>query len=329
MRTLRLLVKLARMEARQRNGRPRPDLLMRGFFSDRAGLYPISPGNRAGFLTDWEIETRISRLNSAGAAAPLNDKLLFHLFLDRVECAVPRPELAGAWIDGSFVPIGCFPSLESLAESGAELVAKPIRGAGGAGVKLLTADCRPIPGAVILERRMEQHSYAGAIFPHAVNTIRLFTARDPDGGAPFVLGAVHRFGTAKSAPTDNRSRGGIVSRIELDTGRLSPAVGKDARNRRHVYPSHPETGGQIEGVAVPGWGSVTRAGLTLASHFPSLRFIGWDLAIGSTGPMLIEGNAALPNPMMLQMHGPLLSDARARRFFHAAGVISDSRARAC
>jgi hypothetical protein len=195
-------------------------------------------------------------------------------------------------------------------------------------VTLWTADSKPVPGTMILERRVEPHAYARAIFPDAINTVRLYTARDPDSGAPFVLGAGHRFGIAKSAPADNKSKGGIVSSIDLDTGRVSVAVGTDERNRRYEYPSHPETGGQIEGIAVPGWEEVKRAALTLANCFPSLRFIGWDLAVSPNGPVVIEGNAQLPGPSLLQMHGPLLADARARRFFHAVGVLSGSRARA-
>lgn len=300
--------------------------MLRGFFSDRAGLYPIDATNRHLFLSDWEIEARLSRVNPPDSAAFLNDKLATHLLLDRLGVPVARAELAGVAADGRLLPVGRFPSIAALVASGLPLIAKPVRGSGGSGVTALEPGA-PLPerGVWLLEGRIEAHAYGQAIFPDALNTIRVVTARDPDGGAAFVMGAAHRFGVTRSAPTDNRKRGGIVSALDLTTGQLSAAVGPTRRNRRTCFASHPETGGRIEGVRVPMWDQVREAALALAEALPSLAFVGWDLAVTGSGPVLVEGNASLPNPNLLQMHAPLLADARARRFFLTQGVISPHR----
>ena len=321
---LRLLAHIAGMEWRNARGRHHPRLLADGFFSDRAGLYPFDRFPRALFLNDWEIETRLGRINPPEARAPLADKLLFHLLVERLALPVRLPVLAGLANGGAFVPVDPFASWEEAAR--APLIAKPVSGSGGRGVLRLEPGAAIPPGTNLIERAVKPHPYAAAIFPGALNTVRVMTARDPDTGAPFVLGAAHRFGTPASAPTDNRKQGGIFSAVDLTTGILSAAVGLGPGNRREVHAAHPETGARIEGVAVPCWNRLLADALMLARTFHDLAFVGWDLALDKEGPVVIEGNASLPNPNLLQAHAPLLLDPRARRFFSHHGVISARRA---
>ncbi len=322
---LRQLAGLGLTEWRSARGRPQPRLWVRGFFSDRAGLYPLGRFASELFLTDWEIETRLGRINPAESLPLLGDKLLFHLLLDRLGLPVILPELAGITMGGRFVPLGPFASWEEAAR--APLIAKPLRGSGGRGVIRVAPGARP-PRAngLLIERCVAAHPYAQAIFPGALNTARVMTARDPDDGSIFIFGTAHRFGTRISAPTDNRKQGGIVSAIAEESGILTEAIGLGAGNRRTVHCAHPETGAPIVGVAVPHWQQVKDAALVLAQAFPALLLVGWDFAVTDAGPVLIEGNAALPNPNLMQAHAPLLARPRVRRFCEYHGIISGRRA---
>lgn len=327
--SVRLIAKLARMERRSAKGRPRLDMLRRGFFSDRAGLYPLDRFDVNLFLTDWEIEARLARINPEQAAAFLNNKLLFHLLLERLAVPVARPSLVGLAIDGAFVGLNATRSWHECFAAGAALIAKPIDGSGGDRVALLDeARKAPKEGTFLLERPIAPHRYARTVFPGALNTIRVVTARDPATREPFVLGAAHRFGTARSAPTDNRKKGGLVSSVDGASGAISAAVGLSGSNERVVHERHPETGARIEGVVVPGWPAIEAAALTLARSVPGLVFVGWDLAVTPDGPVVVEGNAALPNPNLLQMHQPLLGSPRARGFFRDYAIITAARAEA-
>jgi len=313
------------MEWRNARGRPHPQLWAHGLFSDRAGLYPLDRFHRDLFLNDWEIEGRLGRINPPESLPLLGDKLLFHLLLDRLRVPVRRPALAGLVTRGHFTPLGDFATWQDAADE--PLITKPLRGSGGRGVVRLDRGS-PVPhgDGLLIERCIKPHPYARAIFPGAINTVRIMTATDPDNGEIFILGAAHRFATMLSAPTDNRKKGGIVSAIEPESGVLSAAIGVGAGNRRLVHRVHPETGGSIENVVVPHWQAVKDAAFVLARTFPELVLVGWDLAVAEDGPVVIEGNATLPNPNLMQAHAPLLLDARPRRFFEHHGIITGQRA---
>ena len=69
-----------------------------------------------------------------------------------------------------------------------------------------------------------QAPYAASIYPHTTNMVRILTLWDLAVGRPFLAAAVHRFGTARSAPVDNwhGGWGGLSARIDLDSGVLGP-----------------------------------------------------------------------------------------------------------
>jgi hypothetical protein len=316
-RRLAFARKLARMERARNRGRPRLSALAGGFFSDKLWLYPFDSYPRALFLTDWEIEARLPGVNDPQAERQLGDKRAFHAMRERFP--LPVPDLIGVWFDGVCA--------EAIAEwpGGEEAIAKPVRGHGGRGIERVTRPRMPeLAGSYLVERLVPAHPYASRIFPGALNTVRVLVGRAGTGGA-VVLGAVHRFGTQASGATDNFSAGGIVSAIEPASGRLSGAIARSASGERRVLDGHPETGARIAGVEVPFWSEIRDAAAACTEAVDGLHYVGWDIAVSPSGPVLIEGNAALPNPNILQMHRPLLAHPEAQALFHGLGVLSDRR----
>jgi hypothetical protein len=175
-------------------------------------------------------------------------------------------------------------------------------------------------GCIVTEM-IHQGSFGHAIFPDAVNTLRVVTMTDVDSGEPFVAVAIHRFGTAKSAPTDNVSRGGLRSGVDLETGELTFASASWTHRRGvgfATHHTHPDSGTRITGTRVPRWDEVKTTLLGLVGRFPMMVYVGWDVVVTDDDIVIIEGNHS-PN-LATQMYRPYLGDPRIARFFRHHGV---------
>jgi len=136
---------------------------------------------------------------------------------------------------------------------------------------------------------MEQHDYANKLYDKTVNTIRLITLRDIETHKFKIFFAVQRLGTSETIPVDNGSRGGLVSKIDLDTGILSEAR---CLHNRNVYKVHPDSKAPIEGSKIPNWDNIKKEILDLANKMPYMHFIAWDILITDEGMCIIEVNTS-------------------------------------
>lgn len=163
---------------------------------------------------------------------------------------------------------------------------------------------------------VKQHPFLDSIYDKTSNTIRIITLRDPNTGDYKVFFAVLRIGTSGTVPVDNGSRGGLVSRIDLETGELSEAKTLQSLD---VFETHPDTGAQIKGLIVPGWDNVKEQMLALVRQFPFLNFVAWDVLLTEEGLCVIEANTS-SGVNIIQLWGPQrygeLGD-----FYRAHGVI--------
>jgi hypothetical protein len=143
-------------------------------------------------------------------------------------------------------------------------------------------------GDWIVEEYFEQHPILSAINPTSVNTVRIWVT---DGGSEGqqVLTAYLRIGRANMF-VDNASSGGIVASIDLASGQLRAA--QDAHAEHNVYPRHPDHGAPIDGIVLPHWEAVREIAKHALSVFPGLRFAGLDVAIGPSGPIILELNVS-------------------------------------
>ena len=136
---------------------------------------------------------------------------------------------------------------------------------------------------------MSQHSYSSQIYDKTVNTIRLITLRDPKTDEFKIFFAVQRIGTKETIPVDNGSRGGLVSKIDLETGTLSEAR---CLHNLDVHMVHPDSGAPIEGVRIPDWDNLKESMLRLAKKLPYMYFVAWDILITPDGFCIIEANTS-------------------------------------
>lgn len=291
-----------------------------GFQSDKKEFYPFERFHPDLFLTDWEVETRLGKVNSRDASEALTNKLFFHYSLEAAGLDDRAPDLVGTISQSRFHPHRSDAGIEDVLRH-EPLFLKPISGAGGRGVRLLTrVDEVPPTGTFIVQRRVAQHEYASTIFPDSLNTIRVVTMRDEEG--TFVAGAAQRFGSVMTGPMDKLNLGGVTALVDLDTGRMTHATSLPGFHARTRHACHPDTGATIEGVAVAGWEAVHDLALRLADVFPGLHHAGWDMCVSPDGPVVVEGNAGTVNPGAIQAHRPLLADPRTFRFLERHGVIT-------
>ena len=171
---------------------------------------------------------------------------------------------------------------------------------------------------------VRQHSYAAEVYAASANTIRVLTLWDDDEQAPFIAVAVHRFGTKASAPTDNWTLGALSAMVDLQSGRLGKALSYPLAGQVSRFEKHPETNRRIEDIAVPHWDAIKSRITEMAATLPFVPYIGWDIIVTEQGFKVIEGNNC-PGINLLQVHYPLLKDARIRKFYEKRLAIIEAR----
>lgn len=317
--------------------------LRRGWSRQDPIIYDVDRWGATDFLSSWQQLMSRSRING-NADFLINNKLAQQSMLKSLGLEMP-PFLGMVWRRALFTAGGQLVDtpLEWLSEcidchSG--LVIRPIKGNGGKGLMILTksggsfsvngreasdpAVTRTIEKSTncLITGLVQQARYASRIFPDTSNTIRILTLWDPEQSRPFVAAAAHRFGTSRSGPADNwrGGFGGLSSEIDLQTGQLGPGkrIGEDFKLECHS--THPESGIQIAGQAVPGWEAILRTVTSSAQELFYAPFLGWDLLVTEEGHKVIELNGS-PGLHVHQVHKPLLIDPRVKRFFTSYGVL--------
>ena len=146
----------------------------------------------------------------------------------------------------------------------------------------------------------------------SLTTVRVVTCRNQQGEYE-ATHAAFRMAQGKTSVVDNFHAGGILSKVDLQTGELDRATdGAMALGPGTGWCEyHPDTGGRILGRKLPLWGEV----LDLARRAHTTAFadhvvIGWDIAILSEGPCLIEGNKGPDLDLVQRSHAEPLGNTR-------------------
>ncbi len=142
----------------------------------------------------------------------------------------------------------------------------------------------------LFQETVRQHPSLNRLNPSCLNTIRFETYINPEGQAE-IVSAYLRIGMGNQS-IDNISAGGCQVGINLQTGKLKKTGYKIFNiSGTAVYTVHPDTKVVFEDFAIPLFGEAKEMVLKVAGLVPGLRLVGWDVAIGEQGPVLIEGNS--------------------------------------
>ncbi|WP_261623331.1 sugar-transfer associated ATP-grasp domain-containing protein [Nesterenkonia marinintestina] len=319
----------------------------RGFLSRSATLYGLDQNDPRDYVSDVQRYTRTRHMVHPHLQDVLHNKFTFFLLMNQLGLDSDTVPLLGIHSRGDVhvfpederIPLADF--LTERLEIGQKVFVKPFRGAEGKHVRAIrrtgedgfvmdgvpsTFDevrrwlgGRPRPMAI--EAAVPQAEAQAALNPEATNTIRVLTMPDiTRGKEPFIVIAVQRIATARSNHLDNWTRGGLSAEIDIETGRLGKASRLPESRELEWFSVHPDVGSQIEGVEVPFWEETKKLVLDAAQRLNFLEYIGWDIIISPTGPVILEGNVN-SGMNVLQVHRPLLTDPRVRRYFEKRGVV--------
>lgn len=138
-------------------------------------------------------------------------------------------------------------------------------------------------GQVLVEEVVLQSKEMNQLFPYAVNTLRIVTARVDNKTS--VLFRALRIGNGDNV-VDNFNHGGMYTVVNA-TGKIEkPAIDK----KGNVYEKHPITNTAIAGFQIPYFEQVIQMVTEASQQIPQVGLVGWDIAITDEGPVMIEGN---------------------------------------
>lgn len=288
-----------------------------GFLSYRITQYGITPDNWRKFISDFEY--RWLRHINTKYKYWLEDKItLKYIASDYGEC-FPAYYYYTSLKDGENRVIPMMDALEGYGASYSEilrlakdmgtLALKPDEGSHGEGFYRLSWDGKGFllngkhaseqdvlkvlenpSNQYLVTEYIEMHPQLKAIYPEAVNTIRV-TVFKRDGRTPKLGNAYMRIGSSKTGVVDNVAAGGIVAAVDIETGQYGNAQILDGVNQGNLIacPVHPDTGVRIEGI-LPNWEYAKKTILSIADAIPQLEYFGFDLAITPDGIKIPEIN---------------------------------------
>ena len=200
-----------------------------------------------------------------------------------------------------------------------KVIYKPNGGMQGTGVQVFEIDAESaehvydqlavLPKGVV-EQYVTQHPGMNALNPTSVNTLRIVTLSSmaepvtPDGKHVVVAYVSVRSGGG-NAIVDNYSSGGMMMAVDVETGRI---ITNSFSPSGEIVSVHPVTGITFKGYQIPYFKEALDMVTGACEKYKLSAYIGWDVAIGEDGPVLIEvnqkpGSAGLTAPWLSEKRG--------------------------
>jgi hypothetical protein len=164
----------------------------------------------------------------------------------------------------------------------------------------------------VFQKRIVQHDTLARFAPGSVATIRMTTAVD-DQGRIGLRACYLRLGRAQDACVQSRSHVRIA--VDLASGALAE-VGY-LPDWQQVS-AHPDTHVPFAGTRIPSFSACIATVIAHHRKFPLVRTIGWDLAVGRDGAVIVmEWNASHNDIKFSEAtQGPCFADLHWDRFAH-------------
>ncbi len=215
----------------------------------------------------------------------LNDKIYTVIFSDKREFDKTFSEFIGRDIldltAASADDIKLFMARHTVA------IQKPAISISGKGIVKVTSsdsasDIKSRGG--LLEQFVIQHKRLSGLYSQSVNTLRLVTIIK--NNTPYITAAALRIGNG--GIVDNAGAGGLCASVSVETGQvITDAVDLFTNTS---YKEHPLTGKAFKGFQIPYFNQCKSMVLKAALVVPQVKYVGWDVAVTESGPLLIEAN---------------------------------------
>jgi hypothetical protein len=154
----------------------------------------------------------------------------------------------------------------------------------------------------VVQRRAIPHPDLAELSNGALPTARILTIKGL-GESWEPVAALFRMAVGVNRTVDNFHAGGIAANVDLATGMLGRATDIGLTPDIGWLDRHPDAGGVITGRVLPFWTEVLALARRAHSVFNQRLVAGWDIAILSEGPVLVEGNVAPDTDMHQRVSG--------------------------
>ena len=153
----------------------------------------------------------------------------------------------------------------------------------------------------IFQPVIENHADIKALNPTTLNTLRIVTCRTKDGKYALWNPGMLRIGRSHGV-VDNFAQGGIGVGID-EKGHLKRyGYTHDKTLNYSKLERHPDTQLLFSGREIPFYQEAVALALNAHKLFPGLQTVGWDVAVTSEGPFLVEGNQDWDIEMLQVVH---------------------------
>lgn len=236
----------------------------------------------------------------------LRDKWIFALLMEKM--GMPTPKTFGLIKDNRLIinrqnnETGKSCDLGILRQYNLNVMCKPIEDNGGNGIFHLIVDRGKLyvkgmeisdaefsdmvkGGIYILQDYINnQHEDMKKLAPESINTLR-FTLVQTGNGESKVLGVMCLMG-AHGLECSNWHFGGVCANVKSD-GTIDK-YGYSMSDKR--VERHPDTHVVFDGYKIPYYEEALALAKSCMKIFYGIKSVGWDIAITSDGPIVIEGN---------------------------------------
>lgn len=173
------------------------------------------------------------------------------------------------------------------------IVVKPLNQSGGKGVEVINlnknTNLEKVFNSLIrneqylVEEYISQSAQMNKLYKSSVNTLRIITFYKDK--KVYVLKSVLKIGNGGNV--DNFSSGGMYTFVNEDGKVFVPAIDEEG----NIFDKHPVSNTEIIGFKIPKYDEVINLVKKLGKVVPEVAYVGWDIAITSKGPVLVEGNS--------------------------------------
>ena len=140
----------------------------------------------------------------------------------------------------------------------------------------------------IFQETIKQHPILNSIYPHSINSLRVHSFFDQEKNDYEIVSVMMRIGR-KGAVVDNCGVGGLYIAVDLENWTLGKFAQTYLSRGGHRFTAHPDTGHVFAGTKLPFREESLDLVKAAAPLFTS-DFIGWDVALTESGPVILEGN---------------------------------------
>lgn len=140
----------------------------------------------------------------------------------------------------------------------------------------------------IFQETIKQHPALNKIYPYCINSLRVHSFFDQEKKEAEIVSLMMRIGRT-GAVVDNCGVGGMYIAIDQESWTLGDVAQTYLSRGGFRFSAHPDTGQVFAGTKLP-FREETIAIIKAAAPLFTSEFIGWDVALTETGPIILEGN---------------------------------------